>query len=154
MVRGMGGWCWRDVRRHLEAAGHAVHTPTLTGVGERQHLISAVTDISIHIDDVVNLIAWEELADVILVGHSYHRITTNDRPLNLSNPSKYRSFTAKAKVKIPMFPLSEYQVLLHSKFKELQKTGLGYRRIAHAINHLGYKTPGGHQFLNTHVFSI
>ncbi|MEC7490618.1 MAG: alpha/beta fold hydrolase [Pseudomonadota bacterium] len=66
-----GGWCWRDVRRHIEAAGHAVHSPTLTGVGERQHLISAVTDISIHIEDVVNLIAWEELADVILVGHSY-----------------------------------------------------------------------------------
>jgi pimeloyl-ACP methyl ester carboxylesterase len=66
-----GGWCWRDVRAILEGSGHAVFTPTMTGVGERSHLIDAMTDIGVHIADIVNLIEWEELTDVVLVGHSY-----------------------------------------------------------------------------------
>ncbi len=66
-----GGWCWRDVRKILLERGHTVFTPTMTGVGERSHLIAAMTDIEVHIADIVNLIEWEELTDVILVGHSY-----------------------------------------------------------------------------------
>lgn len=66
-----GGWCWRDVRRILEDNGHTVFTPTLTGLGERSHLLSPDTDLETHIADVVNLLVWEELNDVILVGHSY-----------------------------------------------------------------------------------
>jgi len=59
------------VRKALQAAGHDVFTPTLTGVGERSHLGSPSVNLSTHIADVVNLIRWEELADVILCGHSY-----------------------------------------------------------------------------------
>jgi len=66
-----GSWCWKRVRRALQAAGHAVFTPTLTGVGERIHLSSPSVSLSTHIADVVNLIRWEELSDVILCGHSY-----------------------------------------------------------------------------------
>jgi pimeloyl-ACP methyl ester carboxylesterase len=66
-----GGWCWRDVRRVLEDNGHTVFTPTLTGLGERSHLLSSDIDLETHIADVVNLLVWEELNDVILVGHSY-----------------------------------------------------------------------------------
>ena len=66
-----GGWCWRDVKAVLERAGHTVFTPTLTGVGERAHLIAAMSHVDVHIADVVNLLEWEELTDVILVGHSY-----------------------------------------------------------------------------------
>lgn len=66
-----GGWCWRDVRAILRDNGHDVHTPTLTGLGERSHLMSPEIDMNTHILDVVNLIEWEELDDVILVGHSY-----------------------------------------------------------------------------------
>jgi len=66
-----GGWCWRDVRTLLEAQGHRVFTPTLTGLGERSHLREPVPNLSVHIQDVVNTIAFEELDRLVLCGHSY-----------------------------------------------------------------------------------
>lgn len=66
-----GSWCWKRVRRLLQAAGHDVFTPTLTGVGERSHLNSPSIDLDTHIADVVNLIQWEQLSDIVLCGHSY-----------------------------------------------------------------------------------
>jgi len=66
-----GSWCWKRVRKALQAVGHEVFTPTLTGVGERSHLASPRINLETHISDVLNLIRWEELSDVILCGHSY-----------------------------------------------------------------------------------
>ncbi|MEL6692013.1 MAG: alpha/beta fold hydrolase [Pseudomonadota bacterium] len=66
-----GGWCWRDVRKLLEAQGHKVYTPTLTGLGERAHLLSSEVSLQTHIKDVVGLIEAEELQGITLVGHSY-----------------------------------------------------------------------------------
>lgn len=66
-----GSWCWQRVRKRLRAAGHEVFTPTLTGVGERSHLIAPGIDLETHVLDVVNLIRWEELDDIVLCGHSY-----------------------------------------------------------------------------------
>jgi pimeloyl-ACP methyl ester carboxylesterase len=66
-----GSWCSKRVRPALQSAGHNVFTPTLTGLGERSHLNSAAVDLSTHIADIVNLIKWEELLDVVLCGHSY-----------------------------------------------------------------------------------
>lgn len=66
-----GGWVWRDVRRALRRKGHTVFTPTLTGTGERIHLMSPDIGLDTHIEDVVNVIEYEELSDVILVGHSF-----------------------------------------------------------------------------------
>ena len=66
-----GSWCWKRVRNALQAQGHQVFTPTLTGVAERSHLLSPQINLQTHIDDVVNLIQWEELSDVVLCGHSY-----------------------------------------------------------------------------------
>jgi pimeloyl-ACP methyl ester carboxylesterase len=66
-----GGWCWKRVRTALQARGHNVFTPTLTGVGERSHLLSPHVTLDTHIDDIVNLIKWEDLARVVLCGHSY-----------------------------------------------------------------------------------
>ena len=66
-----GSWCWKRVRRALQAEGHDVFTPTLTGVGERSHLISPQINLDTHVSDVVNVIRWEELTDVVLCGHSY-----------------------------------------------------------------------------------
>lgn len=73
LVHGMGagGWCWQDVSALLRENGHLVFTPTLTGLGERSHLANADINLSTHIADVENLIRWEQLSDVILVGHSY-----------------------------------------------------------------------------------
>jgi len=66
-----GSWCWKRVRRPLQAQGHGVFTPTLTGVADRSHLMSREVNLETHILDVVNLIRWEELSDVVLCGHSY-----------------------------------------------------------------------------------
>jgi pimeloyl-ACP methyl ester carboxylesterase len=66
-----GGWCYRRVADRLIAAGHRVFTPTLTGLGERAHLLAPGVNLSTHIQDIVNVLKWEELRDVILVGHSY-----------------------------------------------------------------------------------
>jgi pimeloyl-ACP methyl ester carboxylesterase len=66
-----GAWCWSRVTERLEAAGHDVLTPTLTGLAERSHLLSSEVGLATHIADVANLIRWEELSDVVLVGHSY-----------------------------------------------------------------------------------
>lgn len=66
-----GGWCWRRVADRLVAAGHRVYAPTLTGLGERAHLLTASVDLETHIQDVAGVLEVEELNGVILVGHSY-----------------------------------------------------------------------------------
>lgn len=66
-----GGWSWQKVTPYLRSAGHDVLTPTLTGLGERSHLLSPDVSLSTHIEDVVNLLFYEDLHDAILVGHSY-----------------------------------------------------------------------------------
>jgi pimeloyl-ACP methyl ester carboxylesterase len=68
---GHGGWCYRKVVKLLRDAGHEVYAPTLTGVGERRHLLGTDTNLSTHITDVVNTLEYEDLREVILVGHSY-----------------------------------------------------------------------------------
>lgn len=67
----LGGWVWRDVAAALRAAGHTVLTPTLTGLGERAHLGGPQVGLQTHIADVVNVLEYEDLAGVTLVGHSY-----------------------------------------------------------------------------------
>ena len=62
---------WKDVGRRLQADGYVVYRPTLTGMGERSHLANPDIDLGTHIMDVVNTILFEDLRDVILVGHSY-----------------------------------------------------------------------------------
>jgi pimeloyl-ACP methyl ester carboxylesterase len=66
-----GGWVWKTVRAYLESERHKVFTPTLTGLGERSHLISPVLDLDTHVQDVANVIKYEDLSDVVLVGSSY-----------------------------------------------------------------------------------
>jgi pimeloyl-ACP methyl ester carboxylesterase len=66
-----GGWCWRRVADRLRGGGHTVFTPTLTGLGERSHLLGPGIGLDTHIADVVNAFTWEGLSDVVLCGHSY-----------------------------------------------------------------------------------
>jgi pimeloyl-ACP methyl ester carboxylesterase len=66
-----GGWCWQRVADRLRDKGHRVFTPTLTGLGERSHLLRAGVDLKTHIADVANVLKWERLTDVVLCGHSY-----------------------------------------------------------------------------------
>jgi pimeloyl-ACP methyl ester carboxylesterase len=66
-----GGWCWRRVADLLERKDHKVFTPTLTGLGERSHLLRPGINVTTHITDIVNVLKWERLSDVVLCGHSY-----------------------------------------------------------------------------------
>ena len=65
-----GGWVWKDIALRLRDAGHDVSTPTLTGLGERVHLLTGEIGLDTHITDIVNVLRYEDLHDVILVGHS------------------------------------------------------------------------------------
>lgn len=66
-----GAWCWASIARRLRARGHDVYTPTLTGLGERRHLLSQSISMETFVLDVLNVLAFEELEDVVLVGHSF-----------------------------------------------------------------------------------
>jgi pimeloyl-ACP methyl ester carboxylesterase len=66
-----GGWCWQRVVERLEARGHRVFAPTMTGLAERAHEMSASIDLDTHIDDITGLIEREDLRGIVLVGHSY-----------------------------------------------------------------------------------
>ncbi|NYT60755.1 alpha/beta fold hydrolase [Alcaligenaceae bacterium] len=66
-----GGWCWVHVADRLRAQGHQVYTPTLTGVGERSHLLQPGITLQTFIQDIANVLIWEDLHNVTLVGHSF-----------------------------------------------------------------------------------
>lgn len=66
-----GGWCWRRVAERLRRRGAQVFAPTLTGTGERAHLLTPTVSLETMIQDVINVLECEELQDVILVGHSF-----------------------------------------------------------------------------------
>lgn len=68
---GHGGWCYGRVSRLLRESGHEVYAPTMTGVGERSHLVSPAVDLAMHVTDIAAVLHYEDLHDVILVGHSY-----------------------------------------------------------------------------------
>ncbi len=66
-----GGWAWKSVAGRLRQAGHDAYPVTLTGLGERVHLGNPQVNLDTHVTDVLNLMAYEDLRDVVLVGHSY-----------------------------------------------------------------------------------
>jgi len=66
-----GGWMWKPLRDRLAAKGHNVFTPTLTGLGEREHLLTRDTGLDTHIRDLEAVIEWERLANIVTVAHSY-----------------------------------------------------------------------------------
>jgi pimeloyl-ACP methyl ester carboxylesterase len=66
-----GGVVWRQLAPRLRKAGHEVYALTLTGIGERKHLLSREIGLDTHIKDVIGVIEDEDLSDIVLVGHSY-----------------------------------------------------------------------------------
>ena len=66
-----GSWSWNGVAPLLRASGHEVHAPTLTGLAERSHIPPMQVSLSSHMADIAGLLRWNDLKDVILVGHSY-----------------------------------------------------------------------------------
>ena len=74
-----GGWCWRRVADLLEAKGHKVYAPSLTGNGDRSHLLSKDVILDTHIADIVNLFKWEDLKDACLVRAFLRRLAVIGR---------------------------------------------------------------------------
>ncbi|HMO69596.1 MAG TPA: alpha/beta fold hydrolase, partial [Novosphingobium sp.] len=68
---GHGGWCYQPVTRRLQAMGHRVFAPSLSGLGEHAHQLHPGIDLDTHIEDIARLLHFEDLTDAILVGHSY-----------------------------------------------------------------------------------
>ncbi|WP_233853014.1 alpha/beta fold hydrolase [Paraburkholderia sp. HD33-4] len=66
-----GAWCWKSVAKRLRSLNHNVYTPTLTGLGERSHLLGANPSLDTFIEDVAQVLRYEDLHDVVLVGHSF-----------------------------------------------------------------------------------
>ena len=66
-----GGWCWGRVAKMLRSKGHEVYAPTNTGIGERVHLYHSSIGLETHVQDILNVIRWEGLEDIVIVGHSY-----------------------------------------------------------------------------------
>jgi len=65
------GWAWKKMRPLLRARGHEIHTPTHTGLGERAHLAAPGIDLETHVADILGVLEFEDLANVMLIGHSY-----------------------------------------------------------------------------------
>lgn len=83
-----GGWCWRRLIDLLTARRHEVFAPTLTGLGERAHLADLPIDLSTQIEDVVRVMQYEDLSDVVLVGHSYGGLVVSGVTERLENKIK------------------------------------------------------------------
>ncbi|MFZ0449157.1 MAG: alpha/beta hydrolase [Desulfatiglandaceae bacterium] len=65
------GWCWKKMRPLLAQRGHELFTPTYTGIGERVHLASTDVGLETHIADMLGVLQFEDLRDIVLIGHSY-----------------------------------------------------------------------------------
>jgi pimeloyl-ACP methyl ester carboxylesterase len=117
------------VRRLLAAGAHRVFTPTLTGVGERSHLLSRDISLDTHVADVVNLMIWEELRDIVLVGHSYGGVVV--RHVADLMPDRIRSL-----VYLDAFVPDNGEAL----FDYLPDNGKGDRELA-AVHGDGWKVP-------------
>ncbi|MGH8916846.1 MAG: alpha/beta fold hydrolase, partial [Actinomycetes bacterium] len=85
-----GGWCWRKTLGPLRNQGYDVHAVTLTGLGERAHLLTPDVDLNTHIADVLALIEAEELTGVTLVGHSYGGLVAAGAAAALRHPAVHR----------------------------------------------------------------
>lgn len=66
-----GGWCWKKLAPLLRAAGHEVYTPTLTGLGDRAHLLAPGVTLDTHVQDIVGMLECEDVRGAVMVGHSY-----------------------------------------------------------------------------------
>lgn len=68
---GHGGWCFNRVSQRLQSLGHRTYSPSLSGLGDRKHLVSPLIDLETHIADIANLIEYNDIEDAVLLGHSY-----------------------------------------------------------------------------------
>jgi pimeloyl-ACP methyl ester carboxylesterase len=120
------GWAWKKMHPLMSAAGHRLVTPTYTGLGERAHLANPSIDLETHIQDILNVIRYEDLRDIVLIGHSYGGMVAT----GVADRARDR---IKQLIYIDAFVPDDGQSLLdlnepaRQRMQELAKTGDGWR---------------------------
>jgi len=132
-----GGWCWREVGRILRADGHVVHTPTLTGQGDRRRSLTPDVGVATHIHDVSELLWFEDLHDVHLVLHSYAGVLAG--PVAEASGDRLASV-----VLLGAFVADPGQCLLDV---EPAATAARYRELAASAGD-GWRVPASERFLD------
>jgi pimeloyl-ACP methyl ester carboxylesterase len=84
-----GGWCWKRVAPRLRGEDHEVFTPTLTGLGDRSHLLHPGVGLSTHVEDLVALFEYEDIRDAVLVAHSYGGVVANGAMEEIADRVRY-----------------------------------------------------------------
>jgi pimeloyl-ACP methyl ester carboxylesterase len=120
------GWAWKKMHPLMSAAEHRLVTPTYTGLGERAHLANPSIDLETHIQDILNVVRYEDLRDIVLIGHSYGGMVAT----GVADRARDR---IKQLIYIDAFVPDDGQSLLdlnepaRQRMQELAKTGDGWR---------------------------
>lgn len=142
-----GGWCWQRVVPALEAAGHRVLTPTLTGLSDRAHTISPAVGVDTHVEDIVRLIEAWDLRDVTLVGHSYAgQVITGaaDRiPDRLARRVHLDGFIGDGRPAIDLLP----ETVAHHYRESVEQAGFGWLIPPRPLEKLGITAAADREWL-------
>jgi pimeloyl-ACP methyl ester carboxylesterase len=120
------GWAWKKMHPLMTARGHRLVTPSYTGLGERAHLANPSIDLETHIQDILNVITYEDLRDIVLIGHSYGGMVAT------AVADRVRDRIAQL-IYLDAFVPNDGQSLLdlnepaRQRMQELAKAGDGYR---------------------------
>jgi pimeloyl-ACP methyl ester carboxylesterase len=120
------GWAWKKMHPLMQAAGHRLVTPSYTGLGERAHLAHPGIDLDAHIEDMLNVIKYEDLRDIVLIGHSYGGMVATgvaDRARDKVRQLIY----VDAFVPADGQSLLDLNEVARARMQELAKTGDGWR---------------------------
>src|SRR6266511_5812872 len=120
------GWAWKKMHPLMQAAGHRLVAPTYTGLGERAHLAHPAINLDTHIEDMLNVIKYEDLRDIVLIGHSYGGMIAT----GVADRARDK---VKQLIYVDAFVPQDGQSLLdlneadRARMQELAKTGDGWR---------------------------
>ena len=120
------GWAWKKMHPLMQAAGHRLVTPTFTGLGERAHLANPSIDLETHIEDILNVIKYEDLHEVVLIGHSYGGMVASG-VADRARERIARLIYLDAFVPRDGQSLFDFMEPDRSRMRALAKAGYGYR---------------------------
>jgi pimeloyl-ACP methyl ester carboxylesterase len=120
------GWAWKKMHPLMQAAGHRLVTPTYTGLGERAHLAHRGIDLNSHIEDVLAVIRYEDLRDIVLIGHSYGGMVATG-VADRARDKVSRLIYIDAFVPRDGQSLLDLNEVARPRMQELAKTGEGWR---------------------------
>jgi pimeloyl-ACP methyl ester carboxylesterase len=120
------GWAWKKMHPLMNAAGHRLVTPTYTGLGERQHLANPSIDLETHIQDILNVIRYEDLRDIVLIGHSYGGMVATG-VADRARDRVTRLIYIDAFVPADSQSLLDLNEVARTRMQELAKSGDGWR---------------------------